>query len=159
MLGFSWRAKAEIICIALKERGCLLYKRDKWDLEGEWIKLLQMWWEHDKVLESFAVASGIRDTENWLPENNKMLHSWYFKAWRRWRITCYMLIVFWGLQETMLCAWDSPFKDWRIRIWLTIQRGFMMPTWLLLVVFGGLATGVVLAMVIGFQMLEKSAMQ
>ncbi len=34
-----------------------------------------MWWEHDKVLESFAVASGIRDTENWLPENNKMLHS------------------------------------------------------------------------------------
>jgi hypothetical protein len=35
----------------------------------------------------------------------------------------------------------------------------MMPIWLLLAVFGGLATGVVLAMVIGFQMLEKSAMQ
>jgi len=35
----------------------------------------------------------------------------------------------------------------------------MMPIWLLLAVFGGLATGMVLAMVIGFQMLEKSAMQ
>ncbi len=34
-----------------------------------------------------------------------------------------------------------------------------MPIWSLLAVFGGLATGVVLAMVIGFQMLEKSAMQ
>jgi len=31
MLGFSWCAKAKIICIALKERGCLLYKKDKWD--------------------------------------------------------------------------------------------------------------------------------
>jgi hypothetical protein len=34
-----------------------------------------MWWKHDEVLESFAAASGTQDTENWLPENNKMFHS------------------------------------------------------------------------------------